>query len=142
MPRIAIFAALAAAVAAMPAAASAQAGPDPERMAEQLRAADTNHDGTISRAEFLAYRANQWSRMDRNRDGYFSRNDLLAFLASRWDSDRLREMRATFDTNHDGRISRAEFVNGPTIAFAMADSNHDGLVTQPELRALAARRKG
>lgn len=140
MTRIAILAALAA--AALPASALAQAGPDPERAVEQLRAADTNHDGVISRAEVLAYRASQWNRMDRNHDGYFTRDDLPRFFAGRWDSAELKQMRASFDVNHDGRISHAEFVNGPTVAFAMADTNHDGLVTQAELRALAARRKG
>lgn len=108
---------------------------------DQLKAADTNHDGKITRPEFTAYRASQWSRLDRNKDGYFTRDDLPGFAKSRWESGpRIVEIRQKFDSNHDGRISRAEFDNGPTLLFDAADVNHDNVVTEAEVRALAARK--
>jgi len=111
---------------------------DHSEASERLREADANHDGVVTRAELLTYRAKQWQRFDRNGDGYFSQGDLPSFLADRWNGGRIAQMRDAFDANHDGRISRAEFVNGPTPGFDMADANHDGRVTQAELDAATA----
>ena len=59
-----------------------------------------------------------------------------------------RLMRA--DTDHDGRISQAEFMaahqpggqgrGNPIHQFEMLDSNHDGYVTPPEIDAVSAAR--
>ncbi len=114
----------------------------PQGAVDRLREADTNGDGSISRAELGVWRVSQWQRMDRNGDGTFSRDDLPALMRSRWDSDRLVQMRQLYDRNGDGRISRAEFVDGPAPAFEAADINHDGVVTAQEMQALKARREG
>lgn len=132
--------ALLAAIVLIPGAVGA--GTPSGNLVDQLRQADTNHDGAVTRAEFAAWRAGQWQRMDRNGDGYFSREDLPAPLRDRWDSSRLAKLRDDFDRNHDGRISRDEFVNGPTPGFDMADANHDGVVTEAELQAAEARLGG
>ena len=46
------------------------------------------------------------------------------------------------DTDHDGRLSRAEF-KGPAALFDRLDTNHDGFLTKEEhedgLRALGRR---
>lgn len=115
-----------------------QAAPD-SRMIEAMERADLNGDGLVSRDELIRYRATQWDRMDRNGDGYFAQDDLPGFLRDRWNSGRLADLRAGFDRNGDGRISRQEFVDGPTRAFDMADANGDGRVSQAEIRALRAR---
>ncbi|PEQ10724.1 hypothetical protein B2G71_20620 [Novosphingobium sp. PC22D] len=111
----------------------------PENAMERLRAADTNGDGAVSRAEFLAMRASQWQRFDRDSDGYFSRDDLPGFAQKRWDGDRISTLRQEFDTNRDGRISRAEFVDGPTTLFDLADTDRDGRVTEAEAQAMTER---
>ena len=41
-----------------------------------------------------------------------------------------------FDTDGDHRVSRAEFVEGPTPGFDLADANHDGLVSKAEASAM------
>lgn len=115
--------------------------PSPDQALERMREADTNHDGAVSRAELLAWRKSQWQRLDRNGDGYFTKDDLPRFLQDRWKNGRLGQMLGSFDTNHDGRISEAEFVGGPTLAFDMADTNHDGQVTEAELEAVLAAAK-
>lgn len=109
------------------------------RLIEQLHAADANHDGVVTRAEYAAWRTAQWQRMDRNGDGFFTRDDLPAMLRDRWDSQRIAKLREDFDRNHDGRISRAEFVNGPMPGFDLADTNHDGVVTGAEVEAAKAK---
>ena len=116
-------------------AAGTQATLPPDAL-ERLHAADANHDGRISRSELLKARTDQWSRFDRNKDGYFSQDDLPSFIRSRWDSgDRLVQLRAQYDVNRDNRISRTEFVNGPTPVFDAADTNHDNAVDEAEIRA-------
>ena len=109
-------------------------GPDVSELIGRIAQADTNGDGQITRAELIAYRAGQFSRLDRNGDGFIDTNDVPGMVASRFEP-RIRQMNAQFDANHDGRVSRDEFVNGPTLGFDMADANHDGVVTQAELRA-------
>ncbi|WP_067738935.1 EF-hand domain-containing protein [Novosphingobium naphthalenivorans] len=124
--------------------AAAQAAPptkrtfDGSQAIERMEAADTNHDGTVTRTELVTYRNGEWQRLDRNGDGYFSADDLPRFLRDRWNGDKLKQMRDTYDRNRDGRISRAEFTSGPTPAFDMADANHDNRVTQAELKAALA----
>lgn len=89
---------LAAFAAFLPAAgALAAPGGDFERAAQELRDADRNGDGVVSRAEFQQYRVGRWTKMDRNGDGYFSKDDLPALARSRWDSDRLTQLRRDFD---------------------------------------------
>lgn len=127
-------------ISAMAATAHA-AVPSPDQALERMREADINHDGAISRAELLATRKSEWQRFDRNGDGYFSQDDLPAFLRDRWNGGRLAQMRTSFDANGDGRISQAEFVDGPTPAFDMADTNHDGRVTEAELKTAIAAAK-
>ncbi|WP_164975551.1 EF-hand domain-containing protein [Sphingobium fluviale] len=139
MIRLTVLSAAALTVAlALPATAAPARG-IPDNAIEQLRSADRNHDGQVSRAELVGYRATQWSRFDRNGDGHFSRDDLPGFAQSRWDGEKLAGLRHAYDRDGDGMISRAEFVNGPTPAFDMADANRDGLVSEDELRALSAK---
>lgn len=106
---------------------------------ERIRQADSNRDGVITRSELLAQRAAEWPRMDRDGDGYFSRYDLPGFARDRWDGGRLAAMRQTYDGDRDGRISRAEFTSGPTLAFDMIDANADGRVNEAEIRAARTR---
>lgn len=110
--------------------------------AEQLKAADRNNDGQVSRPELVGYRTTRWTRLDRNGDGYFSRDDLPGFVQSRWDGENLVQLRRAYDRDGDGRISRREFVGGPTPAFDAADTNRDGLVSEAELRAMSAQVRG
>lgn len=109
---------------------------------DQLRRADLNQDGAISRAEVAQFRTSQWRRLDRNGDGVFYSDDLPAFARGKWNGERLVALRAGFDRNRDGRITRQEFVEGPTIAFDLGDTNQDGLLTHAEMRALQANHDG
>lgn len=131
---------LAAAAPALGAPQIADARPNPE---EALERADLDGDGVITRGEVRDHRNRQFDRFDRNRDGYLSAGDLPR-RARRGGGDQLATVIADFDINRDGRLSPAEFVEGPTRAFDRADRNRDNRVDPLELRdfqaGLAARR--
>lgn len=107
-------------------------------MAARLMEADANNDGMVSRAEFLAWRKDQFARIDRNGDGYVTADDVPAMLAGRM-GPRVAMLVQAFDTDHDGRVSAHEFIDGPTPGFDLADANHDGMVTRAEVAAVRAR---
>jgi Ca2+-binding EF-hand superfamily protein len=100
--------------------------------------ADTNHDGKISRDEFLAARSAQFDRLDRNHDGYVDASDTssLPERAQRV----VRMMMQSADGNGDGRISREEFNAMPAPMFDRMDTDHDGQLDADEVAA--ARKRG
>jgi Ca2+-binding EF-hand superfamily protein len=124
---------IAAALLTASSAALAQSRPNMEALFEQ---ADANHDGKVSKDEFLAARAAQFSSFDRNGDGFIDEQDFPKRLMSMSQAHaRFAEMLKQFDTNNDGRISREEFAQGPTPIFDLADTDHDGVLNAQELAA-------
>lgn len=90
---------------------------------------DANHDGTISRAEFVAAHAKREQKMGdmkgmRGMDGMRQMHGGMA--------DRIFEKS---DTNHDGRVSQAEAQAEAFAHFDMMDANRDGRVTPDERKA-------
>jgi Ca2+-binding EF-hand superfamily protein len=101
----------------------------------RMEGADTNRDMIVTKPELIAYRGKNFARFDRNSDGYLTRDDIPAFLA-RFNPDLdFNTLLTQFDSDKDGKVSRAEFVNGPTIIFDAADTNRDGQLTAAERQA-------
>lgn len=96
-----------------------------------LAQADTNHDGKISRDEFLAARAAQFDRLDRDHDGYLAETDAAA-LPERAQRG-FHMLLNVADTDGDGRVSRAEWNAMPARGFDRIDANHDGVLDADEL---------
>lgn len=116
-------------------AAHAQMG---GRLADMFTGADLDHDGRISRGEFIRSRNLRFAELDRNHDGVISAADfprLAAFPAAKAKMDSLV---TGADANHDGVVTREELANAPTTMFDLADANHDGFVDQGELAAFRA----
>ncbi|MES1198851.1 MAG: hypothetical protein ABUS48_02615 [Pseudomonadota bacterium] len=101
------------------------------RMREMMvERADANHDGNISRDEFLAGPIERFNRLDANHDGVISADERQAVQAR---FEQARENRPHLDANGDGVVTRAEFNAAGVSMFDRMDKNHDGRVTQDEL---------
>jgi len=96
--------------------------------------ADTNGDGMISRAEFMAQADARFARMDKNGDGVITADE-MGGMASRGPGGGLMAA----DTNHDGKISRAEFEAQAAAHFAKLDANGDGQISPDEMKAVMER---
>ena len=138
MKKAAIIVSLVAGLSA--ATAIAHEGRGPGRMAERLKAADTNGDGLISRAEAAALPrlAEHFDAIDANRDGQVSADELRAAHAAHRGKHGGGMFRKA-DANNDGRVSQQEFIARATERFQRLDANGDGYLTQEEV---AAARKG
>ena len=90
---------------------------------------DANHDGTISRAEFVAAHAKREQKMGdmKGMGGMGGMRQMHGGMA-----DRIFEKS---DTNHDGRVTQAEAQAEAFAHFDMMDANHDGRVTPDERKA-------
>ena len=96
------------------------------------RRADVNHDGVVSREEYLAARAAQFDRFDRNHDGYLDSADADALPEP---AGRLfQAMERLADADGDGRVSRAEFNGMPTRGFDRMDANQDDVLEPDEMQ--------
>jgi len=97
---------------------------------------DADHNGTYTCDEWKQYASRIFNLADRNHDGYV---DATEFKTIRSAAPMFKEADvAYFDDNHDGRVSREEFVSKPNPLFARYDSNGDCKVTPAELKGTAS----
>lgn len=135
------------------------------------RTADSDGDGRISQAEFVAARTAAFARMDANGDGRVTAEEVQAARAAARTEFMARRF-AALDSDGDGMISRAEFEAGHTgrggfgrgghgrgemagdgftreqaesraaAMFARMDANGDGYVTPEDRRGRMDGRRG
>jgi Ca2+-binding EF-hand superfamily protein len=131
-------------------AADNTAGAKGQRAAGLFSKADTDGNGTLSRAEAekaMPQLAGRFDSIDTNKDGQLSRGELNAWKKAHR-AERQAKAAERFkhaDTDGDGAISRAEAEkNAPRLAqkFDQIDSNKDGKLTQDELRAYREAKRG
>jgi hypothetical protein len=99
-----------------------------------LEQADANHDGKVTKQEYIDARAAQFARMDRNGDGFIDAADMREDANERGQRA-AAALRGRIDSNGDGKISKEEFVNAPTMVFDKFDANKDGVLDATELEA-------
>ena len=115
--------------------------------------ADTDGDGRISRAEFLAQADARFARLDTNGDGVITADEMAAR------AEAMRERRGGFqradgdippssvapqgggmfdrlDANHDGKVTRDEYRAQAEATFDRLDANHDGFIDREEMVAM------
>ena len=133
-----LFAAAAALAVLAAGVAAAQMGPG-----AKLGAADANHDGVITRAEFDAARAARFAQLDANHDGSLSADERPHWgpppgqqPPADHPHDGAHHGMMNPDANGDGVISRAEYDAQGAQMFSRLDANHDGAITQAEIDAM------
>jgi hypothetical protein len=134
MRKILLAAAGFAALAGVAGLAVAQEGA-PQRAPRGVFALDANSDGTLTRQEFDAGRAAEFTRLDADRNGQLSREEMRAgreHRGRRGGGHRGAHMLERADANNDGSITRDEFLARPTEHFQRLDANNDGVISAAE----------
>ncbi|AGY92813.1 hypothetical protein SPICUR_09470 [Spiribacter curvatus] len=108
---------------------------------------DLNGDGTATLEELETMRGRVFNSFDRNGDGVLDASEYEAFDAAR-EGDvagyegEARELMERItdgmslpasDANGDGRVQRAEFINGTETWLDDLDRNDDGVITADDL---------
>lgn len=107
-----------------------------------LRGADANNDGNITRDEFLARPIEMFQRIDANSDGVITSAERPQ-RRERADGERRgRGQRPDFDANDDRQLSQSEFAAMGVRMFERMDANNDGRVTREEADAARPHRRG
>jgi hypothetical protein len=104
-----------------------------------LEFADANNDGKVTRQEYIDARAAQFARMDRNSDGVVDDADSPQRAEQSAMAKRMANAaRGRIDTNDDGKITKDEFVNAPTMLFDRFDADKNSELDAKELEAARA----
>lgn len=102
---------------------------------------DANHDGTVDRTELRVNAQSRFGKVDVNDNGS---TDAAEIAESPMVQERvaLRADRVVqkLDTNHDGLVSRDEFLAGARTRFARFDRNGDGALTAADRPARHGKR--
>jgi Ca2+-binding EF-hand superfamily protein len=120
---------------------------------EFIKRFDKNKDGFLTRDEVPPFLAKTFDKADTNSDGKLDRGEidqLLGRLRQRFGvaakaptgpaiEKVVNGLLAQFDTNKDGKISKAEARGRLAENFAQLDLNKDGYLDRDELRRMAAR---
>ena len=121
---------------------------------------DADHDGKVTQAEFDAGRTARYKATDTNGDGWVSEAEYVAEYSTRLEEqlksfdrgeekkieERQRQIRQThvrfgvLDKDKDGKMSKAEYDASGARAFAEQDADKDGAITSADASANAARR--
>lgn len=98
--------------------------------------ADTNGDGAVSRAEFIAMNAARFNRMDVNHDSYLSFEERIPERAP----NNLPKLDpkapwrpGNTDADNDQRVSRDEFFFNIGMIFLRYDTNRDEQISGQEI---------
>jgi hypothetical protein len=108
--------------------------------AEFMESYDINSDSVVARTEFDTRRGEHFSRADTNRDGTLTEAEYVAEYQARLDAElaqtraaQLRQAHVRFgvlDTDHNAGMTNTEFGASGQRMFARLDTNGDGSVDE------------
>jgi Ca2+-binding EF-hand superfamily protein len=118
-----------------------------------LSAMDTDHDGTVSKQEFLAYMAAQFDKADPDKDGTLDKNEMEQLrqnlgIAPKQDSTNVSAQNASesssgaklwvsaMDKDNDSTVSKQEFLSYMDAQFDKADPDNDKVLDKKEMALL------
>jgi len=110
------------------------------RTMSEMHKIDTDGDGTVSKAEWLAYQEKVFAALDKDKSGtvdekeFLTRSTNLASFATGGYARGLqtKAMMHKIDTDGDGTVSHDEFIAYQTKVFDMMDTNKSGSVGPQE----------
>ena len=94
---------------------------------------DTDKDGKVSKAEFLAKRP-AFDRADTSKDGSVTQEEFKALPAVQKKGGTGSGFMERFDTDKDGKVTAAEYDQKRTKLFEAIDKNKDGAIDQDEFK--------
>ena len=122
-----------------------------------MMAADTNHDGIITKDEAIAAADRRFDQIDMNHDGKITPDEMMAYrdqmMARRGGGDNappppppggakhMPGMGRRADPNGDGVITRDEYRATAMARFDRMDANHDGKIDRTEMANLREMRQ-
>jgi Ca2+-binding EF-hand superfamily protein len=96
-----------------------------------IRLLDTDNDGTVDLAEARKAASALFDRLERDKDGTLDKHELSGRLSA-------KELAAA-DPDHDGTLTREEYLAVVDQRFSAADPDHDGTLDAKELNSGAGR---
>jgi hypothetical protein len=115
--------------------AFAQARPDPV-LNNGPPIWDTNHDGILTCEEWKTFMDRLFVSADKGRKGFLTPQEFDSIKKA--DPSLADAEFAYFDENQDGKVSRKEFVEKPSIFILRFDKNGDCRVTPEEMKGLTS----